>query len=323
MHPLSIRGKLIAGALAFAASLATAFAQSDFPSRSLTMLVGYAAGGTSDVSLRYLADSVSRRLGQPVVVVNRTGGGGMVALAELKRARPDGYTIGFLATGPIINMHLRKSSPIDAIKDFTPIILASSAINGFAVRSDSPFKTMKDWIDFAAKNPGKGSYATPGSGSPPHLVMLQLAEKAHLDLVHIPTAGGMPAVTLMLGGHVTGTSQATEWKPYVASGQARLLAMYGAKRYPDYPDVPTLVELGYDIVAPSVYSIVGPAGMPPAIVQKLQDAFHEATQEPGYQALLKRLDLQPDYADSEGLRKLILSVSDLAADALKNVPKED
>ena len=317
----SLVRKIVTCVIAGLAVRGAAIAQEVFPSRPITLISGYAAGGTSDTSIRYLADSMSKRLGQPVVVLNKVGAGGVVSLTELKRAKSDGYTIGFLATGPIITSHMQEL-PFDPINDFTPIALVSRAIYGFAVRADSEFKTMKDVIAYAAANPGKVSYSTVGIGSPQHLVMVQLAEKAKIDIVHVPTSGGLPAVTMMLGGHVTGTSQTTEWKPYVESGRARLLALYTAHRIPEYPEVPTLVELGYDIVAPSVYAIVGPADMPQPIVAKLYEALNAAMHEPGYIALLKKLDLQPDFSDPEGLRKLIVSVSDQAAEALKNVPKE-
>jgi tripartite-type tricarboxylate transporter receptor subunit TctC len=297
------------------------YAQESYPSKPISLLVGYAPGGTSDTSMRYLANSASKYLGQRVTVINKEGAGGVVSLVELKNAKPDGYTIAFLATGPIISGHMRKL-PIDAAKDFTPIILTSMAIYGLAVRSDSEFKTMQDWVKFAAANPGKATYSTAGTGSPQHLVMIQLAEMLKLDLVHVPTAGGVPAITIMLGGHVTAASQTTEWKPYVNSGQARLLALYTSKRLPDYPSTPTLIDLGWNIVAPSVYSIVGPPNLPKDRVQKLHDAFRSAMLEQGYIDLLKKTDLQYEYADPAGLEKLILAIDQSSAKALQNLPKE-
>jgi len=316
---------ILKAAISVLCALSPALASSandSFPSRPITMIVGYAAGGTSDVSIRYLANSVSKQLGQPVIVRNKAGAGGVVSLMELKEAEPDGYTIGFLATGPVITSHMKELS-FDPIKDFTPIAKISSAVYGFAVKADSKFETMADVISYAASNPGKVTYSTAGVGSPQHLVMLQLAEQAKLDIIHIPTGGGVPAVTQMMGGHVTGTSQTTEWKPFVKSGRARLLAMYSAQRLPEYPEVPTLVDLGYDIVAPSIYSIVGPAHMPQHIVMKLYNALETAMREPGYTALLEKFDLQPEFAGPEDLRKLIASVSEQAAKALANVPKEN
>jgi len=316
-----IRRGLVAAALALALPFSSVSAQDNFPSKPITLLVGYAPGGTSDLSMRYLAEAASKRLGQPVVVVNKPGAGGVLSLSELKAAKPDGYTISFFATGPIISSHMRQL-PIDPIKDFSPIVQTSSAIYGLAVPADSPFKTLKDWLDFAASNPGKATYSTAGAGSPQHLVLVQLADKLNIKLVHVPMGGGAPAITQMLGGHVTAASQTTEWKPYVESGRARLLALYSAKRLPDFPDVPTLVDLGYDIVAPSVYAIVGPAGMPDDLVAKLHDAFHAVMQEPGYRELLKKLDLQPDYADPEGLRKLILEIHESSGKALRSVEQK-
>jgi len=312
---------VIAIILAISNFFFSASAQESYPSKPITLLVGYAPGGTSDTSMRYLANSASKYLGQRVTVLNKEGAGGIVSLSELKNAKPDGYTIAFLATGPIISAHMRKL-PFDVTKDFSPIIQTSIAIYGMAVRSDSEFKTMQDWVKFAASNPGKATYSTAGTGSPQHLVMIQLADLLKLDLVHVPTAGGVPAITIMLGGHVTAASQTTEWKPYVNSGQARLLALYTAKRIPEYPNTPTLVDLGWNIVAPSVYSIVGPANMPKERVQKLHDAFRAAMLEQGYIDLLKKVDLQYEYSDPAGLENLIISIDQLSSKALKNIPKE-
>lgn len=317
----SVFRSLVAGGLALIGALSSAVAQESFPSKAITLLVGYAPGGTSDLSMRYLAEAASKRLGQPVVVVNKPGAGGVVSMTELKSANPDGYTLGFLATGPIISAHLRKL-PFDPTKDFTPIIQASSAIYGLVVRSDSEFKTMKDWVAFAAANPGKATYSTAGAGSPQHLVMIQLADIAKVKLVHVPMGGGVPAITQLLGGHVSAASQTTEWKPYVASGRLRLLALYTKKRLPEFPNTPTLVELGWNIVAPSVYSVVGPAGLPKDRVQKLHDAFHAAMQEPGYGELLRKLDLQPDYANPEDLKMLIDSIYESSGRALRDVEKK-
>jgi tripartite-type tricarboxylate transporter receptor subunit TctC len=181
---------------------------------------------------------------------------------------------------------------------------------------------MKDWVAYAAANPGKASYSTVGTGSPQHLVMIQLADIEKLKLVHVPMGGGVPAITQLLGGHVTAASQTTEWKPYVESGRLRLLALYTEKRVPEFPNVPTLVELGWNIVAPSVYSIVGPAGLPEDRVQKLHDAFRAAMQEPGYGDLLKKLDMQRDYANPEGLKKLIDSIYESSGKALRDIEKK-
>ncbi len=301
--------------------LLPANAQEPFPGKPITLIVGYAPGGTSDTCMRYLAEAASKRLGQPVVVVNKEGGGGVVSLAELKNAKPDGYTIGFLATGPIISAHLRKL-PFDATKDFSPIIQTSGAIYGLVVQADSEFKTIQDWVTFAKANPGKANYSTAGAGSPQHLVMIQLGDLLKTKFVHVPMGGGVPAITQLLGGHVTAASQTTEWKPYVQSGRLRLLALYTEKRNPQFPDAPTLVELGWPIVAPSVYSIVGPAGMPTERVAKLHEAFHAVVMEPAYQELLKKLDMTPEYRDPDELKKLILSIHESSGKALSGLEKK-
>jgi tripartite-type tricarboxylate transporter receptor subunit TctC len=239
-----------------------AFAQEKYPVKPINFLIGFPAGGTTDVCARPLVNAASKILGQPIVVVNKPGGASAVAVATLKNEKPDGYTIGILGSGAVLSQHMRKV-PYDTAKDFTPIMQYAVYLYGLVVQSESPWNTFNEFIEYARNNPGKVRYSTAGPGSPQHLVMERLALKEKVKWTHIPFQGGGPAVTALLGGHVEATSQTTEWKAHVESGRLRLLAVYGEKRMIDFPNVPTLLELGYGISAASLISIAGPKGFPP------------------------------------------------------------
>src|SRR5690606_5315643 len=200
----------------------SAVAKEAFPNKPITLLVGYAPGGTADLAIRHLAESVSKRFEQPVVIRNKPGASGVISLTELAAAPADGYTLGVLATGPIISAHMQELS-IDPQRDFTPVIQTGSAIYGLVVKADSPFKTVRDLVTYAQSHPGEVTYSTSGAGSPQHLVMLELGSDTGVEWTHVPTTGGLPAINLLLGGHVTAASQTTEWKPFVDAGRLRLL----------------------------------------------------------------------------------------------------
>ena len=269
-----------------------------FPARPIELLIGYGAGGSTDIPARVLADAASKILGQPVVAVNLPGGGSAVMLSQLKNRKPDGYTIGILSSGGVLNAHLRKV-PYHPVKDFDPIMQYSVYQYGLVVRADSPFKTVKDLIAFAAANPSKIKYSTAGVGTPQHLVMVQLGDAAKVKWVHIPFGSGSEAIAMLLGGHVDASAQTTEWKAQVDAGKLRLLAILMDKRMEAYPNVPTLKELGYNIVAPSIIAIVAPKGLDKSKAKILHDAFYKAMQEPTFKNSLKQFDLPAVYRNTE------------------------
>jgi len=164
------------------------FAQEKYPSKPVNLLVGYPAGGTTDLSARALALAASKVLGQPVVILNKPGGASSVAVASLKNEKPDGYTIGILPSGAVLGQHMRKV-PYDSAKDFTPIMQYAVYLYALVVRADSPWKSCKEFIEFAKASPGKIRYGTGGSGTPQHLVMERLALKEKIKWTHIPFPG--------------------------------------------------------------------------------------------------------------------------------------
>lgn len=314
-------GFLLTIVLPLGVSTSPCIAQEKFPARSITLLVGYAPGGTGDLPLRCLAEFASKTLGQPVVVVNKEGGGGTVAVGEVAKSKPDGYTISFLSTGGVIGAHLWKL-PYHPIQDLEPIIQHASSPYGLVVKSDSPFKTLKDLIDYAKANPGKVTYSHAGAGTPQHLVMIRLGEAAHVEWTDVPMGGGVPAVTALLGGHVTCAAQATEWKPYVISGQLRLIASFMEKRIEGFPDSPTLIEQGYNIVAPSLYSVVGPKGIPKERVQVLHDAFFKGMEQPKFKEVLKNLNMTFIHRNPPELGKYIQELYESSGKIIQDIKKK-
>ena len=293
-------------------------AQEKYPTKPINFIIGYPAGGTTDVCARPLVFSAGKILGQPVVVVNKPGGGSAVAMATLKNEKLDGYTIGILSSGAVLSQHRRKV-PYDSAKDFTPIIQYAVYLYGLVVKSDSPWKTFKEFIDYAKANPGKIRYSTAGPGTPQHLVMERLALKEKIKWTHIPFDGGGPAIANLLGGHVEASSQTTEWKKNVEAGTLRLLAVYGEKRMSDFSNVPTLLDLGYNITAPSLICVVGPKGLSPQIVEILHGAFKKAMEDPDFIKIGRQLDQPVIYRGPQELGKHLVEMNEEVGSLIRSL----
>ncbi|MBI5968193.1 MAG: tripartite tricarboxylate transporter substrate binding protein [Deltaproteobacteria bacterium] len=295
-----------------------AFAQEKYPTKPINFLIGYPAGGTTDICARPLVAAASKILGQPIVVVNKPGGASAVAMASLKNEKPDGYTIGILPSGAVLSQHMRKV-PYDSAKDFTPIMQYAVYLYGLVVKPDSPWKTFKEFIEYAKANPGKIRYSTAGPGVPQHLVMERLALKEKIKWTHIPFEGGPPAIAALLGGHVEASSQTTEWKKHVEAGSLRLLAVYGEKRMSDFPEVPTLLELGYDIIAPSLISIVGPKGLSAQVVETLHEAFKKAMEDADFIRVSRQVDQPPIYRGPQELAKHVEEMNEQVGSLIRSL----
>jgi tripartite-type tricarboxylate transporter receptor subunit TctC len=293
-------------------------AQEKYPSKPINFVIGYPGGGTTDVCARPLVNAAGKILGQHIVVLNKPGGGSAVAMASLKNEKPDGYTIGILPSGAIFSQHMRQV-PYDSAKDFTPIMQYAVYLYGLVVKSESPWKTFKEFIEYAKANPGKIRYSTAGAGTPQHLVMERLAIKENIKWTHIPFPGGPQAIAALLGGHVEVSSQTTEWKKHVEAGTLRLLAVYGEKRMADFPKAPTLLELGYDIIAPSLICIVGPKGLSPQIVDTLHSAFKKAMEDPDFIRVSRSMDQPPLYRGPEDLGKHIVKMNNEVGELIRKL----
>jgi tripartite-type tricarboxylate transporter receptor subunit TctC len=269
-------------------------ARSEYPERPVTIIVAMEAGGTTDISVRAMAPGASSALAQPVIVENKGGGGGTVALAVVATAKPDGYTLCAAQNVSVVDTCLMQNVPFKPLKSFTPIIaFAGSEHTALLVKSDSPWKTFKEFMDYAKKNPGKIKYSSAGVGTGMHVAMEHIAHKDGIKWVHVPYKGTAPSRTALLGGHVDACSSGLGWIPFVESGALRVIATHGRERMPSYPDVPTLKELGYGFVSDTVHSILGPAGLPPEVVRKLENAFIKGTETPEFKTAVEKLYLTP------------------------------
>ena len=277
--------------------LALAAQAQSFPSKPVTLIVPWPAGGSTDIYFRKLGEVTARHLGQPLVIENKPGGSGMNGPATMaKTARPDGYTISQLAISAFRVPHMQKVD-WDPISDFTYIIGLAGYTFGVVVRADSPFKTFNDLLTYARANPGKLSYATPGTGTSLHLAMEEVAAKAGVQFLHIPFKGYADGAIALMGGHVMVQVDSTGWAKQVDSGAQRLLATLGDKR--TRWGAPTVKELGVDTVSNSPFGLVGPKGMPREVVKVLHDAFKKSLDDPEYLKVLAQLDQPAWYMSSE------------------------
>jgi len=281
---------------AFALAAASAAAQ-DFPNRAITLICPWPAGGSTDTHLRKLAQIAAKHLGQPVIVENKPGAGGMLGPSTMAAsAKPDGYTISQLPMGAFRIPYMQKVD-WDPLRDFTYIIGVSGYTFGLVVKSDSPFKTFNELLAQAKANPGKISYGSTGVGTSPHLLIEEVAEKAGVKLLHVPYKGNADSTQALMGGHVMAQSDATGWARHVEAGTFRLLVTFGEQR--TKWNAPTAKELGLDVVSYSPYGLVGPKGMDPKIVKILHDAFRKAMDDPEHHKVLQQFDQIFWYQSSE------------------------
>jgi tripartite-type tricarboxylate transporter receptor subunit TctC len=274
-----------------------------FPARPISIYVAFPAGGPTDQFFRALAESASKVLGQSVIVENKPGAGGTLAPIAAKNAKPDGYVVSQMPLGVFRVPHMQKAAQFDPIKDFTYIINLTGYTFGLAVPASAPWKTVRDYVEDAKRNPGKIDYGSTGTGTTPHLVMEEFAQKAGIKLTHVPYKGSADLMQAILGGHIQSASDSTGWAPHVEAGKLRLLATFGPKRTKRWPDVPTLTELGYDTVSESPFGLGGPAGMDPAVVRTLHDAFKKALEDPKVMALIDRFDQPVVYMNAADYSK--------------------
>jgi tripartite-type tricarboxylate transporter receptor subunit TctC len=286
--------KMCAVVAAAVLSSGAASAQSGFPSRPVHIFVPYAAGGGVDILARTLGEVVSRQWGQGVVVENRPGAGGMVASQALAKSAPDGYTLIVVASGHATNPFLYPKLPYDTFKDFAPISLLASSPNILLVRADSPFKTVADVIAQARLKPGSLSFAHAGNGTSTHLAGELLKNLAKIDLEAIPYKGGAPAINDLLGGQIAMSfNNGPESVGQLEAGTVRALAVTTGTRAAFLPDVPSMAETvpGYDTEV--WWGLLGPAGMPADLVEKLAHDFVAALNTDSVKQRLTKLGASP------------------------------
>ena len=316
------RRHFLAAAL-FAAGIAvcspTAMLAQGYPEKPVTLVVPWPAGGSTDIAMRTIAEAAAKHLGQPIVIDNKPGASGTLGPAIMgATGKPDGYTIAQMPI-TVMRLPLMQKTAWDALKDFTYIVHLTGYTFGITTKADGQFRTWADLVAYAKANPGKVSYATPGAGSSLHIGMEQIAANEGIKLTHVPFKGGAETNAAVLGGHTTLQADSTGWKPLVDAGQLRLLAIWTAERSKNWPDAPTLKELGYPFVFDSPFGIAGPKGMDAAVVQKLHDAFKKAIEDPSVIATLAKYDMVPRYLDTTSYRNFVSEIIASEKAALENI----
>lgn len=271
-----------------------ASAQPSYPNRPITVIVPFAAGGNNDVSGRILAKKLSDLLEQPVVVENKTGAAGAIGAAAVATAKPDGYTLGFLSSGPVAaNVSLYRSLPYDPRKDFAPIARVTTSPSVLVVNPSLPVKSLGEFVAFAKDNPGKLNYGTAGTGSSPHLAGALFESMAQVQMAAVPYRGGALAINDLLAGQVQAVfNPILEVMPHVRAGKLRALAVTTDKRSGLLPELPALGEQfpGYEILTWN--GLFAPAGTPTEIVDKLNAAVAKALADPEVAGRLTELGLE-------------------------------
>jgi tripartite-type tricarboxylate transporter receptor subunit TctC len=276
----------------------------EFPSRPITLWVPWPAGGATDLTLRLLGELAGRHLGQRVVVENRGGAGGTLAMPILQQAMPDGHTIAQMPQTVLRAPYLQRVV-WDPIRDTTPIIQLSGVTFGMLTQPDSGLKTLDDVLAYARARPGELTVATNGVGSTPHLAMDELMAAVGLRYVHVPYKGTAEQMVAVASGQVQVGLNSNGFAPFVDGGRLRLILVLSEQRSRRWPQVPTLRELGHNIVAMSPYGLAGPRGLAPSVVRTLHDAFKAALFDPAHVAELTRYDQDVAYLGPEDYGRVL------------------
>ncbi|HUQ24245.1 MAG TPA: tripartite tricarboxylate transporter substrate binding protein [Burkholderiales bacterium] len=284
-----------------------ALAQESYPSKPITMVNPFPPGGVADVVGRPLAAIMEKNLKQPVVMINRPGAGGAVGMASVAKGPSDGYTIlmglSSISIFPVAD-RVNGKSPAFELSDFAPIALVTADPTVLVVRTDGPYKTLKDFVDAAKANPGKINYSSSGVYGTLHVAMEIFAASAGIKLFHVPYQGGGPAVTALLGGQV----EALASGPAAAIGQIRggkmrALASWSTERLKLLPDIPTFKELGYDAEFYIWSGVFVQAATPPAIQTRLRAAVREAATSEEFKAAMEKVSTPVSYLDAPEFKK--------------------
>ncbi|VTU37604.1 Argininosuccinate lyase [Variovorax sp. PBS-H4] len=275
-----------------------------FPTKPVTLIVPFPAGGTADVVYRALARSTEPHLGQTIVIENKPGASATLGASTVALGRPDGYQIAVMHSG-VLRLQLMQKTNYNALTDLTPIIQISALDVGILVRADSPYKTFKDYLDDARKRPGQVTYGTNGQATSQNLALITLAAQEGITLNHVPYKGDAEATAALLGGFIDAHAGGTILGALVDGGKARWLAVFSDRRMKKWPDVPTLYDLGYKIPVGSPTGLIGPAHMPPVVVKKLHDAFKAGLAEPLTVSTLERNAMDVYYKDGAAFAALI------------------
>ena len=282
-------------------------AQETFPSKPVTMIVPFPPGGVADITGRPLAAMMERALKQPVVVVNRTGAGGALGMSQVAKSAPDGYTIlmglSSISIFPVSD-RINGRQPAYEMKDFAPIALISSDPTVLVVRAESPYQTLKGFVDAAKANPAKINYSSSGVYGTLHVAMEIFANAAGIRLFHVPYQGGGPAVTALLGGQVDALASGPAAAiGQIKGGKMRALAAWSDKRLALMPEVPTFKELGYDAEFYIWSGVFVPAATPAPVVSRIREAVRDAANSADFRSAMEKVSTPVSYLDAAEFQK--------------------
>jgi len=277
-------------------------ASTSFPSQTIRILLGFTAGGVTDVVARALVESAAPIFGQPLIIENKPGAGGVLPAHQLQTATPDGHTLGIIAHS-VFRLPYLSDIKYDPAEDLEYVIRLTGYTWGLVVPADSPIKSFDDYVAYARQHPGELSYGTVGSLTTQHLTMAQISRMLDIKLNHVPFKGVAESIPAMLGGHIMSIADASSWVPHVKAGKMRLLVVWTEKRVPSFPDVPTLREIGIDMVQTSPWGLAAPKGTPSAVIKQLHDGFRQAMQQKAFQEALITYDMEEQYLDGSAYRQ--------------------
>ena len=276
---------------------AVADSASDYPSKPVTIVVPYSPGGTTDQAARALAENLSRQFKQPVIIENKPGAGASMGVLDMLKTPPDGYHLTLTPVGIFRQPHL-QAVRYDPVRDLAFVAAFLEYDFFVTVPADSPFKSVKEIVEYARQHPGEISYGTPGRFSGNHTVMAMLSKQYGVKFTHLPFKGDSDSINALLGGHIQMAVITNGVLPFMRSGKVRVLASAGAVANPFF-EVPTLKELGYDVVVPSPLGLAGPKDLPKPIVDKLDRAIKQALDDPAFKKLMDANGVRTLYMDSE------------------------
>jgi tripartite-type tricarboxylate transporter receptor subunit TctC len=315
MKMQSLLGGIAAGLLTFTAALP---AQAWEPKKPINIVVGFSPGGGTDIIARTVSSAAQEFFPVPLVIVNRSGASGTIAAEYVRNAPPDGYTLLVAGGSESTSVGNHQKLPYDIRTDFSSVIQFNRQRTLLAVKGDSPWTSLQDFVTEVKANPGKYTYGSSGAGGIYHSALLVFTRAAGLDMKHVPYKGGAPAMAALLGGHIDVTALSPdEGKAMLDSGQVRALATFSNERYPGYPDVPTLMESGHDIYLENMKGLIGPKGMDPEVVAYLHDNFKKAMETETFKALAKKANIEVQYRDGAGFQQAMTEMYNAIGKAVR------
>jgi len=321
---ISVRAALVVSSLAMLAAL-PAHSQDVYPSKPIALVVPFPPGGVADIVARPAAEAMSRVLNAPIVIDNKAGAGGGIGMGYVAKSKPDGYTL-LLALSSISILpeadRITGRAPMFQLDQLVPIARLTADPTVLAVRADSPWKTLQDFVADARKRPGAITYGSSGNYGTMHVPMEMFASSAGVKLLHVPYTGAGPAVIGLLGGNIDAVASGPSTViQHVKAGKLRVLASWGDKRLASLPDVPTLTESGYDAVFFQWSGLFAPAGTPEPIIVRLREAARAAATDSKFMAALATVETPIQYMDAPELQRFWDADAKKLGDVVRRVGK--